>query len=89
MEIPISEELESICFQIKFKNYSIEQWAKKTGGDLFQNEFFCCGFNAQDEAFHFSYFAPGHIEYWFQLTLSEAIAIASGHEPIIIGWPSE
>ncbi len=89
MEITITQELESLCFQIMAKNLSAAQWADLESTDMFQNEVFCGGFNAQENMFCFSYHNEDDIEYWFQLSLYDAIQISKGHEPRIVGWPSE
>ena len=89
MEIPISEELESICFQIMVKNLSARQWAHKESTDMFQNDVICGGFNAQENMFCFIYFSENDIEYWFQLSLFDVVQIAKGKELHIVGYPSE
>jgi len=49
----------------------------------------CGGFNAAENMFCFSYFSENDIEYWFQLTLFDAIQIAKGKELQIVGYSSE
>ncbi|MEH6344348.1 MAG: hypothetical protein V7785_04635 [Bermanella sp.] len=89
MEIPITEELELICFQIKVKNYSVTQWSDLARADMFQYEHISGGFDKQENRFCFSYYSENDIEYWFQLSLQQAIAVANGKEPIIMGYSSE
>ncbi|OUR70159.1 hypothetical protein A9Q73_00655 [Bermanella sp. 47_1433_sub80_T6] len=89
MEIPISEELESICFQIMVKNLTAHQWADIESSNMFQNDVICGGFNAAENMFCFSYFSENDIEYWFHLTLFDAIQIAKGKDLQIVGYSSE
>ena len=89
MEIPISPELESICFQIMVKDLTPAQWSENESTDMFQNDEFCGGFNAVENMFCFSYFTENDIEYWFQLSLFDAIQIAKGKELQIVAYSSE
>ncbi len=89
MEIPISEELEHICFQIKVKNHSLAQWSDLACADMFQYECISGGFDRHEGRFCFSFYSENDIEYWFQLSLQQAIDVANGKEPIIMGYSSE
>ena len=89
MEIPITERLDHICFQIKVKNYSLQQWAQVASSDMFHDDIYCGGFDRRENSFCFSYYSEDEIEYWFQLSLQQAIDIANGKEPLIMGYASE
>ena len=85
MEIPITNELIKICKEIADKNYSEKQWAEMESDDMFQNNSFCGGFDADENEFCFSYFSPDGNEYWFQIDISSAIQIAEGNKKQITG----
>ncbi len=89
MEIPISEDLESICFSIMVKNLTALQWREHESTNMFQNDSFSAGFSAQENMFCFSYFSENDIEYWFQLSLFDVVQIAKGREMQIVGYSSE
>ncbi len=85
MEIPINSELIIICKEISAENKSIDQWSEIESGDMFQSGCLIGGFDADDKEFCFSFFGEDKSEYWFQLGLSIANKIASGHRPILKG----
>jgi hypothetical protein len=89
MEIFVTEQLEHICFQIKVKNYTEEQWGQIARADMFQDDVYSGGFDRRENRFCFSYYSENEIEYWFQLSLQQAIDIANGKEPLIMGYASE
>ncbi|MCH9693459.1 MAG: hypothetical protein K0U72_03025 [Gammaproteobacteria bacterium] len=85
MQIPTNENLRSICREISDKEFSVEQWAKIESSDMFQSDGFCGGFDADERAFLFSWYAADQNEYWFQLSIELAESIATGESPIIEG----
>lgn len=88
MQIPQNEELRAICQSIVGKELSLEQWAEIESSDMFQSPVFCGGFDADERAFLFSWYANDSDEYWFQLSIEEAEEIASGGSPQIVGRPA-
>jgi hypothetical protein len=71
MNIPVDDELRGICSEIVSQDRTDEEWAAVESDDMFQSPSYVGGFDATEMAFCFSYFDPGGVEYWFQLTSSE------------------
>lgn len=89
IEIPINDEMQSICKEIKFKQFSDEKWSEIESDDMFQANGFVGGYDADEKEFCFSYIHASGIEYWFQFNLNLANEIASGSKPAIIGREAE
>lgn len=89
MQIPTKKELRSICQSIVAEGLSLDQWAEIESDDMFQSASFCGGFDADEQAFLFSWYANDSKEYWFQLSMEEAVGIATGGSPQIVGRPAE
>ena len=89
MQIPSNKELRSICQSIVAEGLSLKQWAEIESDDMFQSASFCGGFDADEQAFLFSWYAKETEEYWFQLSMEEAVDIANGGSPEIMGRPPE
>ena len=89
MELTIDSEFRSICQEIVAENQTEEEWAEVESDDMFQSENYVGGFDADEEAFCFSYYAPDGQEYWFQFTLDEAKAVTAGETPVIEIRPAE
>ena len=83
MDFIIDKELLGICMQIVNAKKTKVEWASIESDDYFQNEPYEGGFDATEDAFCFSYYAPDDEEYWFQLTLEEIQDISSGNILII------
>lgn len=83
MQLAIDSEFRTICHEIVAENQTEEEWAEVESDDMFQSESYEGGFDADEEAFCFSHYAPDGQEYWFQITLAEAKAIAAGENPVI------
>jgi hypothetical protein len=78
MKISITDELKTICEDIVNEGKSNKDWAEIESDDMFQTESFCGGYDADEEAFCFSYYNHNKNEYWFQLTLDEVSKVVSG-----------
>ncbi len=78
MEIKISEEFIDICKEIHEENKSKEGWAETESDDMFQTENYCGGYDADEEAFCFSFYDNNGSEYWFQLNLDEIEKVIGG-----------
>jgi hypothetical protein len=89
MQIPSNNELRSICQSISAEGLSLDQWAEIESDDMFQSASFCGGFDADEQAFLFSWYASDTDEFWFQLSIEEVVEIANGGSPEIFGRPSE
>lgn len=89
MQVPLNKELRSICQSIVAQGLSLIQWAEIESDDMFQTASFCGGFDADEQAFLFSWYADSKEEYWFQLSMEEAVEIANGASPQIVGRPAD
>ena len=89
MDIPIESGLRSICEEIEGKNLQVTHWAEIESDDMFQVGNFVGGFDADEQEFCFSYFAPNKNEYWFQFSLDIAKEISQGKTPVLIGRAAE
>jgi hypothetical protein len=78
MKITIDQKLVEILQAIDCEGKDVLGWSVIESGDMFQNESYCGGFDADEQAFCFSYYSPGSIEYWFQCTLDEIGQALSG-----------
>ena len=70
-------QLREICQAIAARQLSLTQWAAVESSDEFQSGRLVGGFEATEGAFTFSYFEVGGTEWWFNLTLERALAVAS------------
>lgn len=71
MTINIDERFKTICKQILAEDKSESEWAAAESDDMFQNESYVGGFDADEKAFCFSYYNGNGEEFWFQVTLDE------------------
>ena len=78
MQLPVDPELRAICAEIIAADVSLEEWRATESGDHFQTEHYHGGFEALEDAFCFSYYAPDGRELWLQFTVDEAVEIAEG-----------
>ena len=78
MEIVVDNQLKEICASIESQALNENEWADKESDDEFQTQNYCGGFDADENAFCFSYFTPSGSELWFQFNLNEASLIKSG-----------
>ncbi|MEW8053316.1 MAG: hypothetical protein AB2809_23415 [Candidatus Thiodiazotropha sp.] len=89
MDIPIEPDLRSICQDIQSKTLELSQWSEIESADMFQQGNFVGSFDADEQEFCFSYFAPNKIEYWFQISLETAQDISKGNSPVLVGRLAE
>lgn len=75
MTLEVDDELKAICKQIEAKNLLAEEWCEAESGDEFQSEHFCGGYDADEDAFCFSFYDGNRTEWWFQITLDEVTRI--------------
>ena len=78
MMLSVEPELKQICVKIVAQRWSEQEWALREADDWFQTERYEGGYDATEEAFCFSYYAPDSKEYWFQVTLAEVEDIVAG-----------
>ncbi len=70
MEYAIPEELVLICREILKDNKTETEWGRVECDDMFQTERFVGGFDAEEQAFCFSFYEQG-TEYWLQISLEQ------------------
>jgi hypothetical protein len=75
MEFIVTEEFLSVCSQILKENKSEDEWSLIESDDMFQTENIVGGYDADENAFCFSYYDENRQEFWFQITLDEVGAI--------------
>lgn len=78
MILKVNDELRIICKQIEAENISVEDWREAESGDEFQSEHFCGGYDADEDAFCFSFYDANKTEWWFQITLDDVSHIVRG-----------
>jgi hypothetical protein len=89
MNIPVSDEFKEICLEIVSQAKTDEQWAAVESDDMFQSQNYVGGFDATEMAFCFSYFDSKGAEYWFQLTSSEVLQMATGKKNSVEARPAD
>lgn len=89
MELKIDEEFKTICCRIVSENRKTDEWREVESCDAFQSTHYCGGYDADEDAFCFSYYDGEKSEWWFQLTLDEVQKVVSGElNRIFIRRPS-
>jgi len=73
----IDQTLILIFKEILAKEKSKDEWAEIESDDLIQEEPYVGGYDADEEAFCFSYFTEEE-EFWFQVTFPEISEVVSG-----------
>lgn len=76
-------ELVAICHEIASRGLSLDQWAAVESDDEFQSERLVGGFEATEGEFTFSYFDLADTEWWFNLTLDQALGVAEGNGVVV------
>ena len=80
MRIPVEEALRRIARLIIDEHKTIDEWAAIESDDMFQDERYVGGFDADEQEFCFSYHGSEG-EVWFQLSLEQMAEIAMGGSP--------
>ena len=83
MEIPVPDDLATICREIAAEGKTDDEWAQIEAGDWFQTETVTGGYDAGERAFTFSFYAPEDEELWIVLTLAEAAEVARGERTVV------
>jgi hypothetical protein len=78
MRIPIDQEFIALCEQILKEGHSLDEWREVESDDMFQSVHYFGGFDANEDAFCFSYHDSGS-EYWFQLTPTQISEVVAGN----------
>ena len=76
-------QLVAICREIAARRLSLEQWSAVESCDEFQSERLVGGFEATEGQFTFSYFDVADTEWWFNLTLDQALGAAEGNGVVV------
>lgn len=76
MKFNIDKDFLHICKKIVEEDLNLEEWAEIESDDMFQEGAFTGGYDADEEAFCFSFY-EGKAEYWFQVTMLEIEQILS------------
>ena len=71
MKIILDSELMNILLEIISEEKTEKEWALIESCDMFQTQHYNGGYDADEEAFCFSYYDDLGKEYWFQFSLSE------------------
>jgi hypothetical protein len=75
MQKEIDEELYKICEEISSLRKSVEEWKEIESSDMFQSAHYYGGFEADEEAFWFSFYDEKNNEYYFRLTLEDVNSV--------------
>lgn len=89
MDLPVPEEFRAMCTGIVAEEKDAQAWAEIESDDMFQSPSFVGGYDADEEAFCFSYYGDAGVEYWFQLTLEEVRLVADGTLNLLDVRPAE
>lgn len=92
-EIALDEDFREICKRIRDRRWTKSEWSKHCYEDMFQYARFNGGFEADEGpdglgAFWFSWYDSDDREWWFEVTLEEAIRFAEGSELRVHLMPS-
>jgi hypothetical protein len=71
-------QLAAICREIAARQLSFDQWTAVESSDEFQAGRLVGGFDATEGVFTFSFFDATGSEWWFDLSLEDALAAAAG-----------
>ena len=83
IQIPFDDALHAILTSIAAERRSKVEWAAIESSDMFQTTSYAGGYDATEQAFCFSYYAPDGREYWFQLTLEDVDTLLKGSKATI------
>ena len=78
MKHKIDPELLQICKEIQVEDKKLPEWSEIESGDWFQTEKYRGGFEAEEQAFTFSYYDKNGEEFWFQIEMDEVGKIVDG-----------
>ena len=88
MNVPLDSEFVGIARGIAAEARSEAEWAEMESDDMFQTDHYCGGYEAEEMAFCFSYYAPDGSEYWFQLDLRDIERVVAGELNTVSGRPA-
>ena len=79
----VESELRDICSDIVDRDLSVDEWREAGSTDEFQGDRYQGGYDAEEDAFRFTYFGTDSTELFFQFTLEEAADIAGGGQKAV------
>jgi hypothetical protein len=88
-KLRIDDEFIGICREIVAEGLTEGEWAQRESCDWFQTTRYVGGFDGDDCSFCFSYYDEDGEEWWFSISLAEALAVASGHHPDVYLRPPD
>lgn len=77
-QIEADDHLRAICREIVAEGKTAVEWGQIESDDMFSAGPFEGGYDATEQEFLFSYYAPDGTEYWLGFPLEIASKIASG-----------
>ncbi len=78
LQIEADDGLREICREIIIENKTAFEWSQIESDDMFSSGPYEGGYDAIEQEFWFSYYAPDRTEFWFGFSLEIAAKIASG-----------
>ena len=79
-QIEADDHLRAICRGIVAEGKTAVEWDQIESDDMFSAGQFDGGYDATEQEFLFSYYAPNGTEYWLGFSLEIASKIASGEQ---------
>ena len=89
VKLPVDDELKAICREILKARKTSADWADVESSDMFQSRRYCGGFDANENAFCFSYHDADGTEFWFQVTIQDIREIVDGRLRELAVRPAE
>jgi hypothetical protein len=89
LKIKIDVEFRAICLRILEEEYSNDEWSLLESDDMFSSTSYVGGYDADEDAFCFSFYTKDGLEYWFQIDLNEVKDIANYKINFIDSRPAE
>ena len=83
MQLGPDAEFVGICHRVAHEGWTDDDWAERESDDWFQTASFCGGYDADERAFCFSYYDASGMEWWFQVSLPDALMISAGEDVVI------
>jgi len=77
-QIEADDDLRKICREIIAENKTDLEWSQIESDDMFSSGPYEGGYDAIEQEFWFSYYAPDGTEFWFGFPLEIAAKIDSG-----------
>ena len=89
MKIEVGQEFKKLLAEIASEGKSAEEWSEIESDDMFQSDHFIGGFDADEQAFCFSYQTDAGDEFWFQFDLGSVDTLLQGRVTEVEGRPAD